>query len=157
MSMDRARSNIHRAKQGLLTRTAAATIPGMAIDIDKQVCYWRTGAEDALGSADLLIANGRWGFGLFLLHLALEKSLKALVVRQTREVPPRTHDLLRLIRQAELEPPADILAVMGEFQAYCLAGRYPDSEPALMDAALARRELARAKETYAWLQSQFNA
>lgn len=96
----------------------------MAIDIDKQVRYWRTGADDVLGSGELLIANGRWGFGLFLLHLALEKSLKALLVRQTREVPPRTHDLLRLIRQVELEPPADILAVMGEFQAYCLAGLY---------------------------------
>ena len=43
-----------------------------------------------------------------------------------------------------------------EFQAYCLAGRYPDSEPAVMDGALAQRELARAGETYAWLQNQFN-
>lgn len=128
----------------------------MAVDIDKQIHFWRTGAEDALGSAELLIANDRCGFGLFLLHLALEKSLKALVVSRTRDVPPRTHDLLRLVRQAELEPPADVLGVLGEFQAYCLAGRYPDSEPALMDGAVARRELARAKETYAWLQSQFN-
>lgn len=93
---------------------------------------------------------------MFLLHLALEKVLKALLVSQTCEVPPRSHDLLRLMREAGLEPPEDVLAVLGEFQAYCLAGRYPDSEPAVADGTLARRELARAREAYVWLQSRFN-
>jgi len=128
----------------------------MALDTDKQVRHWRAGAEDALGSAELLIANRRWSFGLFLLHLALEKSLKALVVRSTRAVPPYTHDLLHLTRLAGIQPPAEVLDVPGEFQAYCSAGRYPDPDPAVVDGTLAQRELARARETYTWLQSQFD-
>lgn len=141
---------------GLLARVAPGTMPVMAVDIDKHVRYWRLEAEEAMGSAELLIANDRWGFGLFLLHMALEKSLKALVVPQTRDVPPRTHDLLRLMRLADLNPPDDVFGVLGEFQAYCLTGRYPDAEPAVMDKTGAQHELARARETYAWLRSRFN-
>jgi HEPN domain-containing protein len=128
----------------------------MPIDVEKQIAFWRAGAEDALASAELLIANKRWGYGMFLLHLALEKSLKGLVVRHTGDVPPRTHDLLRLTQEAGLTPPNKALTVLGEFQVYCLSARYPDSEPVMMEATLAQHELSRANEAYAWLQKQFS-
>lgn len=124
--------------------------------IQQHVDYWRSGAADALASGELLIINRRWGFGLFLLHLSLEKLLKALVVERTREIAPRTHDLLLLARRAGLSPPDEILVALGEFQVYCLAGRYPDSEQATLDRDIAERELSRAKEAHRWLQSQFN-
>jgi HEPN domain-containing protein len=128
----------------------------MALDLNKQVDFWRAGAADAFASGELLIANGRWSFGLFLLHLSIEKALKALVVQHTREVAPRTHDLLWLARRAELMLPDDLLAMLGEFQVYCLAGRYPDSDLTVMDRDLAQRELTRAREAHQWLQNQFN-
>jgi HEPN domain-containing protein len=128
----------------------------MALDVEKQVRFWQDGAEEAFATAQLLISNRRYNFGLFLLHLALEKMLKALVARQTQDVPPKTHNLVLLSQRAGLSPTADVSGVLGEFQAYCLAGRYPDDESAMLDRSLAQRELARAKETYAWLQQQLS-
>lgn len=124
------------------------------MDVARQIQYWRSGADDAIKSAELLVANGRFGLGLFLLHLAMEKSLKALVVKASSEPPPRTHDLLLLAGRARLQPSPIVLAVLGEFQAYCLAGRYPDADPAPMDRTLAEHELARGQEAYTWLQNQ---
>jgi len=126
----------------------------MALDVAKQIAYWRLGAEDALGAAELLIVGGRYHFGLFFLHLALEKILKAIVVQQTGDVPPKSHDLLLLAHRAGLNPPAQILLVFGEFQEYCMAGRYPSLRGPAADDTLANRERLRAWETYTWLQQQ---
>lgn len=126
----------------------------MALDAAKQLNYWLSGAEDALGSAELLITGGRYNFGVFLLHLAIEKMLKALVVQETGDVPPKSHDLLLLADRAKLHPPAHVTLVLGEFQEYCMAGRYPDAEPAQADRTLADRELNRAKQACLWLQQQ---
>ena len=128
----------------------------MALDVAKQVAYWRAGADESLGAAELLIVSGRYNFGLFFLHLALEKMLKAFVARETGDVPPKTHDLLLLARRAGLNLAMDVSEVLGEFQVYCMAGRYPDAEPRIVDRALAEREMARANEAFKWLQQQFS-
>jgi len=103
----------------------------------------------------LLIEHGRFDFGLFFLHLSLEKMPKAIVTRQTKDVPPKTHNLLFLAEKAKLTVPAQLLGVLSEFREYAMAGRYPDAEPANVDRALAQRELVRAREVCRWLQNQF--
>jgi hypothetical protein len=72
-----------------------ATVAGM-IDVPKHVEYWRSGAEEDWDAAMDLISNQRSRHGLFSVHLALEKTLKALVTRNTGNVPPKIHALLRL-------------------------------------------------------------
>jgi HEPN domain-containing protein len=126
----------------------------MALDVAKHVAYWSAGANEAMETAELLIGNGRYGFALFFLHLSLEKLLKAIVAKAGGEVPPKTHNLLFLAERTGLKPQPEIMQVLGEFRAYCIIGRYPDSEPAVIDRVLAERELARAREAYTWLQQQ---
>ncbi len=65
-------------------------------------------------------------------------------------------DLLLLARRAGLNLTLDVSEVLGEFQVYCMAGRYPDAEPRGLDRALAERELSRANEAFKWLQQQFS-
>ena len=43
----------------------------MAMDVDKQCHYWRLGAINAMETAELLIQNGRYDFGLFFLTYAI--------------------------------------------------------------------------------------
>lgn len=97
------------------------------LDIEKQVTFWRDGAQEDLTVAQELLERGRSRHGLFFLHLALEKLLKAHVCRQTRDLAPRLHNLVRLAELAELplsESQKDTLAEMNPF---AIAGRYPDS------------------------------
>lgn len=65
---------------------------------------------------------------MFFLHLSLEKMLKANVSLATRDVPPRTHNLLALVERAglQLEPP--MVAFLGDLDRFNLAGRYPDAK-----------------------------
>ncbi len=65
------------------------------IDIAKQVAYWREGAVEDWEVARDLIERGKTRYGLFFVHLSLEKLLKAHVCRHTQDVAPRLHNLVR--------------------------------------------------------------
>jgi HEPN domain-containing protein len=73
------------------------------INVDKQIEYWRTGAQDDLKTARILINSQRFLHGLFFCHLVIEKAIKALVVKHTNEIAPRSHNLIYLSETACLE------------------------------------------------------
>ena len=125
------------------------------VDVDRQVDYWREGADEDWDVATSLVKDGKSRHGLFFARLALAKTLKALVCRRTRDIPPRIHNLVRLGGLAGLEPDgrqADLLADMNQFN---LEGRYPEFRrpaPSLEEAA---DYLARSQEVLTWLTQQF--
>ena len=47
------------------------------IDAEKQIVYWRKGAEEDIAVARELLEKKRIRHGLFFVHLSLEKMLKA--------------------------------------------------------------------------------
>ena len=73
------------------------------IDINKQIEYWKSGAESDLESAEILINNNKLLQGLFFCHLYIEKILKALVVKQIKDIPPKTHNLKYLMVLAKVD------------------------------------------------------
>ena len=99
------------------------------INIIKQIAYWQDGSEEDLETAKVLIENKRYLAGLFFCHLCLEKILKALVVKETKNHPPRTHDLERLVVLAKLELDNEQLIFLISMQAFQIEGRYPENFP----------------------------
>lgn len=91
---------------------------------------------------------------LFFAHLALEKMLKAHVVRQTKNLPPRIHSLPRLVALAALNLEGEQMDLLREFGVYQIEGRYPDAEQVEIDGVLAREELRRTRELLEWLSRQ---
>ena len=80
--------------------------------------------------------------------------LKAHVTRQTRDIPPRIHNLVRLAGMADLSLEPDQLEFLREFNLYQLEGRYPDTKPESIDLGLSRKEIQRAGEILIWLKRQ---
>lgn len=123
------------------------------VDVEKQVVYWRKGADEAWDTAqDLINRDRRISFGLFFAHLALEKIIKAHVCRSTKETPPRIHNLNRLAEIAKLPINEENKKILAEINDFNIAGRYSDMllpPPALRDA---KRYLKRAKGTFEWLK-----
>jgi HEPN domain-containing protein len=72
------------------------------MDVEKQVAFWRAGALEDWTVAQELVQNGRHRHGLFFAHLSLEKLLKACVVRQSGDLAPRLHNLVRLAQLTSL-------------------------------------------------------
>lgn len=121
------------------------------IDVDKQVAYWRDGAQEDWGVARELIDLGRTRHGLFFVHLALEKALKGHVCRQTRDLAPRIHNLVRLAELAAIKASQEQIDTLAEMNAFNLEGRYPDLLALPPTPAEAQAYLSRAEEVFQWL------
>lgn len=124
------------------------------VDIDKQIEYWRAGAVEDWEVAVELVDLGRTRHGLFFVHLALEKLLKAHVCRSTNDLAPRLHTLLRLAERTNLSLSVERTTFLARFDRYQVEGRYPDLLPAALSVATARAELEEAREVFEWLSQQ---
>lgn len=123
------------------------------MDVEQQVVYWRTGSDEDWDMAEIALEKGKIRHGLFFLHLAMEKLLKAHICRVTGEYPPKIHDLIRLTTRAGLDLSETWLLLLGRMNAFCLIGRYP-GEPTAQNISIdvAHRYLHDAQEVRAWLQ-----
>ena len=63
----------------------------MEFNINKTVSYWTNGAKYDLSVANAMLKSKKYPYALFMGHLALEKLLKALVVKYTKAHSPLSH------------------------------------------------------------------
>jgi len=124
------------------------------VDIDHQVAHWRDGAREEWEVAAVLLQKGRVRHALFFTHLAVEKALKALACRHTRDLAPRTHNLVRLAEAAGLALGHDRLRVLARLNEFCQAGRYPEAPGRLPSVEEAEVRVAEAREVFLWLMSE---
>ena len=123
------------------------------LDINKHIELWRNGAIDTLQTATDLLKQSHYDFALFAAHLALEKAIKALVCRATGEIPPRLHNLLRLIEIAEVKPDAEMMDFLSTMNQYSQIGRYPEFLTVRSSKAETIEAIAQTKEAIQWLMS----
>lgn len=116
------------------------------LNIQKQINYWITGAEDDIETAGLLIREKRTLHGLFFGHLVIEKAIKAHVVKQIEDIAPRTHNLIYLAEQTELDFDDSTQLFLGILMKYQLQGRYPDYNPVLPNQLIVNEYFNRTKE-----------
>lgn len=124
------------------------------INIKKQISYWISGANEDLETAEILLDKNRILHGLFFCHLVIEKAIKAHVVKETREIAPRSHNLIYLSEKGNLifdEGDENLLGILMKYQ---LQGRYPDYTPRLPDSSKAKDYLLRTKKLLKWLNER---
>lgn len=92
----------------------------------KDTRNWISLAEYDIESASHMLNTGRYLYVVFLCHLALEKMLKAHVVEKTNEYPPKTHDLILLLRKSGLKLPQELLEFIGKLNTASVLTRYPE-------------------------------
>lgn len=124
------------------------------IDINKQVKFWRDGAQEDWEVASDLVTRNRVRHGLFFAHLALEKALKSHVCSVTQDLAPRLHNLVRLSEVAELSLNPDQLDVLAEMNAFNIEGRYPDTLSPPPNKKQAVEYIAKSKKVFQWLIDQ---
>ncbi len=124
------------------------------IDIQKQIDYWIKGADDDIITAEILIQQNRFLHGLFFCHLVAEKAIKAHVVKEIKEVAPRSHNLILLSEKAKLELDDEVDIFLGILMKYQLQGRYPDYNPTIPNKDKIEDYLKRTKELLQWLKEK---
>ena len=99
------------------------------INIAKQIEYWSNTAENDIETAAILVTSSKYIEGMFFCHLSIEKIIKALVVKQTENIPVRSHDLFYLIEIAKINITEEQSGFMQILMKYQLEGRYPEFYP----------------------------
>lgn len=122
------------------------------MDVQKQVVYWRAGADEDWQVAQDLIQQGRVRHGLFFAHLSLEKLLKALICRHTQDLAPRIHNLVRLAELTGLTWPEVYINVLADMNSFNIEGRYPELLLTPPSIAEAQQYLQSVLEVYQWLR-----
>jgi HEPN domain-containing protein len=120
---------------------------------------WIASAEYDLETASHMLATGRYLYVVFCCHIALEKILKAHVTEVTQAVPPKTHDLLYLIKKAGIQMPPAYLTFVGLLNNASVPTRYPDDLQKMMrdyTAQVAQDYLQQTTEVLEWLKQHPN-
>ena len=73
-----------------------------------------------------MFESGRYLYVLFCCRQAVEKALKAIISQRTEELPPRIHQLKRLIEIAELDIDESEMEFLRELSSYYIQSRYPE-------------------------------
>lgn len=129
----------------------------MGQDIRGDVKYWHDLVKYDLDTADAMFESKRYIYVLFTSQQAVEKMLKALVLKMTEKFPPRTHDLLKLAQVAQLELDEKQKEFLAKLSYYYIETRYPEE---LADISknitqnIALEYLIKAKETIGWLEKK---
>ena len=124
------------------------------IKIEKQIDYWFKSAFDDLETAKILIVNKRYLQGLFFCHLVVEKAIKAIVLKNTAEIAPRSHNLLYLSELAGISYNEDDENFLGILMKYQLQGRYPDYNPLIPNEEKLNVYLFKTENLLLWLKQR---
>jgi len=93
-------------------------------NIDKIVQHWLDSADKNHETMIHLVDSRDYSWALFLGHLVIEKTLKALYVKRLQKHAFFSHDLLRLSKKIDLELSEDFEEWLDEITTFNLNVRY---------------------------------
>lgn len=94
--------------------------------MEKDINYWINLSGYDIKTADAMYKSRRYLYVLFTCQQAIEKILKALVTKNTRQFPPKTHDLLRLAELSKIDIDETRKEFLGKLSFYYIETRYPE-------------------------------
>ncbi|GAB1365327.1 hypothetical protein MASR1M36_01980 [Candidatus Cloacimonadaceae bacterium] len=127
------------------------------MDKAEKITYWLEAAGLDFKSMQVFLANGENHWALFVGQLVLEKTLKALILKNTELQIPRTHNLVQLAETAGLklnEVKSDLLDLI---TTYNISTRYPDERFEFYKKCtpeFTEEQSAIIEELYLWLRAQ---
>lgn len=102
----------------------------LMITVIEQVKYWTDSAERDYATMEVLLSSKRYPESLFFGHIVLEKMLKAFVVLETKEQPPKIHNLVVLEKMATLNLGDDVKDYFVVVNTFNIRARYDDYKKA---------------------------
>ncbi|HOO33987.1 MAG TPA: HEPN domain-containing protein [Thermotogota bacterium] len=121
--------------------------------------YWIEIAEYDLETAKAMLDSGRYLYVGFMCHQSIEKILKAIFVTNKNEMPPRIHNLARLLKMIELQEEISLeyLELIHELNPLNIASRYPDQEFEILkdlNHSYSEKLLERTGRLFQWLKTK---
>ncbi|MGD9498054.1 MAG: HEPN domain-containing protein [Armatimonadota bacterium] len=115
---------------------------------------WLEIADGDFTVAEDLLATGHFSYVAVSCQQSLEKTINALIVEDSGELQPRTHDLLRLAALLGIDCPDKWEQLLADLTALCLGLHSPDRHAPPLSEAEAPELLSATGEVRQWLQSR---
>ncbi|VAW18053.1 hypothetical protein MNBD_BACTEROID05-1307 [hydrothermal vent metagenome] len=106
-------------------------------------------ADYDLKTAEYMLESKRYVYVIFMCHLSIEKVLKAIVCQKTKHSPPRTHDLIALVKIGKIQILEDMMDFVGIINNASIVTRYPEDLSQIVSSypqKVAKMYLAKTKE-----------
>ena len=120
---------------------------------------WLLQADYDMDTADYMLKGGRRVYGMFFCHLSIEKALKGLYHFRLGELPPKTHNLVLLLKAIGEMPPAPMMEFITQINEAHVAASYPD-ELQRFHAQYSKQNVAtilkKGRKVLEWTKKQFS-
>lgn len=127
------------------------------IKFQKIELFWENQSKEDFKTAEGLFLLKRYAPALFFCHLALEKFLKSLVVRKTKNNAPFEHNLIQLSKIADIIFSENDRSLISEINTFNIKGRYDDYKSKFYTKATktyTKRYINETKRIIIWLKKQ---
>ena len=125
---------------------------------EEHIKYWLDSADHDFETANTLFSSGKYDWCLFICHLVLEKLIKAFYVKNNdNKIPPKTHNLVRLVQLAQMELEENHLLFLDEVNDFNIEVRYPEYKNEFYKTCtkdFTEDYFNKVKEFYQWQKSQ---
>ena len=120
--------------------------------------YWLQSAKHDLEVAKSIFSSTKYDYCLFFGHLILEKTIKAIFVKNNNgKMPPKIHNLVRLAEISGLNLTEEQRLFLDEVNEFNLETRYPDFKFEFYKRCTknyTNEFFTKIKDFYAWLLSR---
>ena len=121
----------------------------------KETKNWLDSSDYDFKTAEHMFETARYLYVIFMCHIAIEKLMKSLVHEITGKLPPKTHDLIYLLKVVDIDMPQNMRDFVGKINAASVVTRYPEDLARIVTAypeTVAREYLNTTKEILKWLK-----
>ena len=117
---------------------------------------WLDQAIYDFGVARTMYRTRRYAYTVFFCHLSIEKALKACIVEYADIFPPKSHNLIRLAKQAKIELPAELSHFLDSLSKESVHTRYPEDLDSFTKN-IAGTCLLQTEKVLLWLQQKLTS
>ena len=126
--------------------------------MDKRSVEWLKQAEYDIDTAEYMFTGGKFFYAVFMCHLSIEKAIKSLYQENLKETPPKTHNLVYLLKKIDIKPPEKAGKFIVRLNEASVATRYPEDIEELQKKYTKKdvqNILAEAREVIEWIKGLF--
>ncbi len=126
--------------------------------MDKRSVEWLKQAAYDIDTAEFMLTGGKYFYSVFMCHLSIEKSIKSLYQERLKETPPKTHNLVYLIKKINIKLPEKAGKFIVKLNEASVATRYPEDIEKMQKhytKEYVKNILTESREIIEWIKAQF--
>ena len=126
--------------------------------MNKKSQEWLKQADYDMDTAEFMFNGSRFFYTVFMCHLSIEKAMKGLYQSRLKETPPKTHNLVYLLKKIDIKPTEAIGVFIIKLNEASVVTRYPEDIDKLQreyTQVVVKDVLVKSKEVLQWIKGQF--